>query len=242
MKIQPRKTASVPKYAAVLASAVLLTGCTPGGVTLEGDVAVPETTQVTVQTSEPEIDGFLEVCPDETELVIEEEISLTDAFAANSKDAVTDGFFDQAGFVLGVPGWTGDTAEFAGEAHKVWLMNDCHQTMVCLYEAGSGMEERLRAAGAEQFDWGFSGVTTYPRCVIEPDETAEEETDPEELEFQQKEQQFLLDKLREEQADYRTAFIAVSPDRADPLTVEEAIQIARDLLGDTETEVQEDEN
>ena len=243
MKIEPKKTASLPKYAAVMAAAVMLTGCTPGGVTLEGDVAVLETTQVTAQTTEPEIDGFLDVRPDvrpdETDPV-EEEISLTDAFAANSEIPVTDGFFDQAGFVLGVPGWLGETAEFAGESQKVWLMNEYHQTMVCLYEAGSGMEERLRAAGAEQFDWGFAGVTTYPRCVLEPDETAEEEAelDPEELEFRQNEQQFMLEQMRERQETYRTAFIAVSPDRAEALTEEEAGQIARDLLGDTETVVQ----
>ncbi|MBP0971394.1 MAG: hypothetical protein J5753_05075 [Oscillospiraceae bacterium] len=235
MKIEPRKTAAMPKYALVLAAAaVMMTGCgLEGEAKTDDNYVIPETQQ----TTELEIDGFLDVRPDETEPVTEEsdEIPLTDAFANNSVEALTDGFFDQTGVVLGVPGWMGENAEFAGEPQKVWLMNDCHKTMVCLYEAGSGMEERLLANGAEQFDWGFAGVTKYPRCVIEQDALPEEEqeTDPEELEFRRMEQQ----------EDYRTAFIAVFPDGADALTEEEAEQIARDLLGDTaETEVQEDEN
>ena len=241
MKIQPRATASVPKYAAVMAAAVMMTGCgLEGEAKTDDNYVIPETQQ----TTELEIDGFLDVRPDETEPVTEEsdEIPLTDAFANNSVEALTDGFFDQAGFVLGTPEWA---AEFAGEHQKVWCINEYHRTAVCFYEAGTGTEERLRANGAEQFDWGFAGVTKYPRCVIEPDDTpeAEQETDPEELEFRQNEQQYLLERLREEQADYRTAFIAVSPDGADALTEEEAEQIARDLLGDpAETEVQEDEN
>ncbi|MBP0971393.1 MAG: hypothetical protein J5753_05070 [Oscillospiraceae bacterium] len=42
MKIQPRATASVPKYAAVMAAAVVLTGCGNRPVALGGDVPVPD--------------------------------------------------------------------------------------------------------------------------------------------------------------------------------------------------------
>ena len=73
MKIEPRKNAAMPKYAAVLASAVLLTGCgldnpyeQPGlegtapdpGVELAGDEAFfPDLTETPAQTTEPQLEG-----------------------------------------------------------------------------------------------------------------------------------------------------------------------------------------
>ena len=73
MKIEPRKTAAMPKYAAVLASAVLLTGCgldnpyaEPGlegtapdpGVELAGEeMFCPDTTETPAQTTEPQLEG-----------------------------------------------------------------------------------------------------------------------------------------------------------------------------------------
>ncbi len=42
MKIEPRATASLPKYAAVMAAAVVLTGCGNRPVALGGDVPVPD--------------------------------------------------------------------------------------------------------------------------------------------------------------------------------------------------------
>ena len=73
MKIEPRNTAAMPKYAAVLASAVLLTGCgldnpfeQPGlegtapdpGVELAGEEAFfPDLTETPAQTTEPQLEG-----------------------------------------------------------------------------------------------------------------------------------------------------------------------------------------
>ena len=57
MKIEPRKTASLPKYAAVLASAVLLTGCGyDEPVTTDGTAPAPDPafTAVSAQTTAPE--------------------------------------------------------------------------------------------------------------------------------------------------------------------------------------------
>ena len=94
MKIEPRKTAALPKYAAVLASAVLLTGCgidvpvaTDGTapapdpeVELVGEEAFfPDLTETPAQTTEPmlegeinpyDIDGCVTDCPTETTTVL----------------------------------------------------------------------------------------------------------------------------------------------------------------------------
>lgn len=58
MKIQPKKTAAVPKYAAIMAAAVMLTGCGyDDEAVLVGDIQ-PIDSQV-------QIDGDMQVCPED---------------------------------------------------------------------------------------------------------------------------------------------------------------------------------
>ena len=66
MKIQPRNTAAVPKYAALMAAAVMLTGCG-----YDGEVALDGETQVL--DSQVQIDGDMQVCPDPEPSVPEED-------------------------------------------------------------------------------------------------------------------------------------------------------------------------
>ena len=157
MKIEPRKAASLPKYAMLLAaSAALLTGCSVGyageiqdtddwsdsvadnganganggeiePVALDGDVVAPAC-EIDEQYGEPIKAGFAR-----------QGITLETAYSF---------------------------AEYAGRAQETWYVDRSNAVLVCFYDDTS--VERLYAEhGAQQYDWGFSDHTLYPRGQAE---------------------------------------------------------------------------
>ena len=206
MKIQPRKTASLPKYAAVMAAAVMLTGCGYAGEIETGG-------EPQIIDSQVQIDGDMQVCPDETEPVNDEPVQFEGDVALSAFAAVNgEEILKRAGTEHGITLERADNAaDLAEDYLEAWYIDTEKQIIVTFYDKYSGAEERYTDNGAEAHDWGYICNTKYPHGA-------------------------------EKQSEYRTALIAASPEHS-TITEEEAGQILADLLGGAaETEVQSDEN
>ena len=159
MKIEPRKTAALPKYAMIMAAAVMLTGCRyDGEVALAGE-AQPIDTQV-------QIDGDMQVCPDpvpDDDLQLGGDVALTDCVADSSEERLRETFAAH-----GITLERADApADVAGEYQAAWFIDRENAVLVCFYDKGTAAENRYAEAGAVQYDWGFAGTAQYPRGEAE---------------------------------------------------------------------------
>lgn len=204
MKIQPRKTASLPKYAAVMAAAVMLTGCGYAGEIEAGG-------EPQIIDSQVQVEGDMQVCPEETEPVnvvpvqLEGDVALS-AVAAEASEQVLREVFAGHGITLER---ADSAAKLAGNFQEVWLIDTGKKIIVTFYDKYSDMEKRYTENGAEMHEWGCICSTEYPHGA-------------------------------EEQAEYRTALIAAAPEDYS-VTEAEAEQIAADLLGITDDTAEEPE-
>ena len=163
MKIQPRKTAAVPKYAALMAAAVMLTGCG-----YDGEVALDGETQVL--DSQVQIDGDMQVCPDPEPSDPEEDpadykdgVPAAAIAACNSQEQL-ESAFEQYGISL----FQADApADVAGEYQATGFLDNDDTVHVCFFTAGCGKEELYAENGFAQHDWGFVGTVQYPRGAAE---------------------------------------------------------------------------
>ncbi len=155
MKIQPRKTASLPKYAAIMAAAVMLTGCG-----YDGEVALDGETQVL--DSQVQIDGDMQVCPDD-DVQLDGDVALSAVAAADSEQVLRK-VFDGHGITLER---TDAAADLAGNYQETWYIDTEKKIIVAFYDKYSGAEERYQDNGAEAFDWGYICNTQYPHGAEE---------------------------------------------------------------------------
>lgn len=215
MKIEPRKTAAQPKYAMVLAAAAAVV-LSGCTVDLAGKTTLSGDVAVQISEPEPQIDGEMEFYPAKTEPV------MTDVPPENSGEmALTD-----------------LVAAASAEPLKAGFSK-----LDIELEETDGFAD---AAGTPHPAWFIDRENEYLVCFYD------EDTGAEELYAQIGAEQFdwgyagwaSHPDSSEENTDYRTAFIAVSPERLTVLTEEQAEQIARDIKDAAffKPEVQTDEN
>ncbi|MBQ6039943.1 MAG: hypothetical protein IJL32_04110 [Oscillospiraceae bacterium] len=159
MKIEPRKTASLPKYAMLLAaSATLLTGCARnlagGGPDLAGEATIaPDQNVIDNSDNDPlQLEG--------------EAISLTDAVAEQSEEQLTEGFARQ-GITLER---ANESAAYHGDCWQTWFVDQNNAVTVSFYFDSTWDKEIFTEQGAAEFSWGYADKTQYPLG-------AEEQTD-----------------------------------------------------------------
>jgi hypothetical protein len=144
MKIEPRKTAALPKYAMLLAaSATLLTGCAPD---LAGDTTIaPDQRIIDNSENDPvQLEG--------------EAVSLTDVVADQSAESLPAGFARQ-GITLER---TYEASDYAGNCQQTWYVDRDNAVSVCFYYDCLGDGQCDTENGAQQFDWGYADQTLYP--------------------------------------------------------------------------------
>ena len=156
MKIEPRKTASLPKYAMLLAaSAAILTGCAPD---LAGDMVNPQ--PIDNGANDGEGSGA------EPVQLEGEAVSLTDVTAENSAEQLTEGFARQ-GITLER---ADEPAAYHGDCQQIWFADEKNAVTVSFYFDSAWEKENFTEHGAAKFSWGYADETQYPLG-------AEEQTD-----------------------------------------------------------------